>query len=162
MNRDGPEARLDWSEWMDLHRVNDASRGTLSARGAVYQLRAVNEQDIAQPQSRFLAMDPDGLLYIGQTSGSIDRRMKALLRGWATGTASHTVGRKLHILDRLPGFMAAFDGLSIHFRYAACVDPTAVERALLRGYAARFGETPPLNGEFPDRGDRKAWAGYLV
>lgn len=159
--RDTSDA-LNWSEWQGLQDVADAERGSLTTAGVVYQLRAVDQSGQPEPQRRFLAEDPMGLLYIGRTSHAIGRRMKRLIAGRSSGREmTHSVGRKLHVLDALPSFQEAFNRLTIQFRYAACDDPVLCEKNLLRRYAARFGETPPLNGEFPDRGDRGAWQAHL-
>ena len=151
---------LTWSEWVGLDRVRQRQDPLLDLSG-VYRIRIVDADGKPIVQHRFMGTDTNGVVYIGQTVNPLRRRLGNIPRGRRTGKTSHTLGRKLHVLDSIPGIHKRLGKLSFECQVAHSRHSKDAEKSLLRDYVATYGEVPPLNGTFPDRGDREAWAGYV-
>jgi hypothetical protein len=160
VRRKTPRKSPTWSEWCVLDDVSRRDDAVLDNSG-VYRIRAVNADGNPVTQHRFLGVDPSGVVYIGQTERVLRRRLRNIRRGRRTGKTSHTLGRKLHVLDRLPAFQERFKDVWLECQYAESDNPPASEKNLIRAYVASYGEAPPLNGTFPDRGDTVAWGEHI-
>jgi len=156
-----PIPKLKWSEWCALDELKHREDPVLNRIG-VYRFRFVDRNGIPVVQSRFLAVDSSGVVYIGRSQVPLGNRLRRIPHSRKTGRSSHTLGRKLHVLDGLRAYRTWSRKLTLECQYAHCPDPLEKEKELIRAYVAKFGEIPPLNGEFPNRGDREAWGDYIT
>lgn len=95
------------------------------------------------PIRRFLDIDNDGVLYIGKANSFIDRviELKKSISPEYKGSA-HICGRRY---KSNPNISKLFPFDSLYVETIQSNDPEQLERSLLREYAMRYGEVPPLN-----------------
>ena len=161
VRRKTPRKSPTWSEWCALDDLEQREDPILNRIG-VYRFRFVDEAGQPVVQSRFLAIDSTGVVYIGRSQIPLRTRLRRIPHSRKTGRSSHTLGLKLHVLDGLRAYRTWSRKLTLECQYAHCPDPVEKEKELIRAYVAKFGEIPPLNGEFPNRGDREAWGDYIT
>lgn len=150
---------LNFSAWSSLQALDDVDESPLDGPG-VYQLRAVDGKGTPIEIGRWLGVDSGGLLYIGSTGDSICRRVGRLRDGIDQHSKGHTAGKKRFILARwVPAYSEQLADAHREYRWAS-TDPAeaqSVESDLLMEYVRAFGETPPLNGDFPYRMRPEVW-----
>jgi hypothetical protein len=113
--------------------------------GGVYILKSyVNEKrNNIKPISRFLGIDKEGILYIGQTIHFFDRVI-ALAKTIAPDykTASHECGDRYNANQKIK---LEFPYNILFVELIESVEPKKTETKLLSKYVKEFGEVPPLN-----------------
>ena len=154
-------AELEWSDWFELEELASVPNPFALGPG-VYRFRFTDSVGRARPCPRLLATDESGIVYIGRSKGNLRSRVLQVIKGRKTGKElTHTLGRKLFILDRFSSFRATYDGLRLECQAAPAADAVATEDYLIRAYQAQYGEVPPLNGEFKGRGDLESWREFV-
>ena len=122
--------------WYD---IND----TFGDGGGVYVLSCVDEKGTIIPVSRLLAVDSEGVIYIGMAKSFLDRVIE-LKKSLSPEHSSkgHECGsrHKSHslICERFP-----YEGLQVDLISAE--GPRVAEQNALNTYVEKYGELPPLN-----------------
>lgn len=128
-------------------RINDKNFNEYIPKGSVgiYFLHTLDDNGRPLQLSRLLAVDQEGILYIGTTKGrTLSERLadfrKTVLPGYKG--SGHIAGRKY---NKLPNLQKAFPQSTLAFSIRPCDDPPAEESKAIRDYINNFGEKPPLN-----------------
>ncbi len=111
----------------------------------VYRLYALHANGNRITIQRFAGVDTSGTLYIGQTDKqNLKKRIYNILATTRENgrTTNHSGGLKYKTNSIIRATLA--DHL-LYFDFEVCVNPRVREKELLREYAAKFGEYPPLN-----------------
>jgi hypothetical protein len=142
---------MGWSDWKAIEEPAGYEGS------AVYKVRLTWANGPASIP-RFLDVDTDGLLCIGETE-DFDRRRRRLVRGLRKGRG-HSEGNLLHIVERYSSLGKVYPGCTYEYSFLR-VDSketaTATEERLIKEYVRRFGEPPPLNSNIPGRYGAEGW-----
>lgn len=133
-----------------------------------YRLHALNELGQFRPLSRLLGVDPEGILYIGGSTGSLANRIGrvrvSIISAYRESDfaayahlddyhdpGAHQTGRRIRYVKR---FFEAFpfDRLGVTLEACTPGEEWKKENALLWQYQTQYGEAPPLNVQRGDRG----------
>lgn len=111
----------------------------------VYKLYALKTNGNRITIQRFAGVDYSGTLYIGQTTRQNLR--KRIYNLFATtrengNTSNHSGGLKYRTSDIIRKTLEVH---LLYFDFEVCENPLNREKELLKEYAERFGEYPPLN-----------------
>jgi hypothetical protein len=142
--------RYSWRQSFQLKTIDPDLDKLLSGSG-IYVVRR------SDPVPRVAAEDPNGILYVGNSS-TLRTRLTEFYR------AKHSASWFLWIYPDVAGAILArscqnqsdvLDHLGdLSVKVATPVDPSDLkdaERAVLFAYLLRFGEPPPLNSSLPER-----------
>ncbi|MDD2893651.1 MAG: hypothetical protein PHF20_06935 [Halothiobacillaceae bacterium] len=123
------------------YEIND----TFGSSGGIYVLSCTDDDDKGAtiPINRLLAVDSDGVLYIGMAKSFLDRviELKKSLSPEHV-SRSHECGSR-HKNHVLISELFPYERLQVDLIEAE--DPMAAELEALNKYMAKFGELPPLN-----------------
>ena len=111
----------------------------------IYRLYAFQPNGNRITIPRFAGIDSSGTLYIGQTTKqNLKKRIYNLLATTReTGrTTNHSGGLKYRRNSIIRTTLAEH---LLYFDFEVCDNPLEREKDLLKEYAAKFGEYPPLN-----------------
>jgi hypothetical protein len=111
-------------------------------RPGIYKIYWI-KNGVAQLIPRIGGNDTKGLLYIGETKGSLVVRLNQFRCTAFIGSTNHSGGLKLRTNKKLASLVKKED---VFVKVEACDDPHSKEIAELKKYADEFGEVPPLNG----------------
>ena len=103
---------------------------------------------------RFLSVDDQGLLCIGE-SGSMEARRRQFVRGMER-PGGHSEANLLHHLLQHTRFAKNFPNHRLELRYRrepTKADAKTAEAKLIKQYVRKHGEVPPLNTALPNRHD---------
>jgi len=140
---------INWSKWYSFKELEKLGFKPIPVSKGVYQIRcAVKGRPIVI--SRAGGNDEDGILYIGKTESKqgLRHRIRLFWKG------VHERGKTLEELSVphtgantyvIYGFSRKFPIDCLEVRWAIVDNPSEVERKLLREYAERYLDKPPLN-----------------
>jgi len=120
----------------------------LSAKPGIYKILALGIGNKPLPIQRVCGNDPDGVLYIGQsTKQSIRKRVKSFINGITKGiTKDSHPGAKTYVSSLKLYKKFPFDFLGV--MYEPCSNAEQKEAKELKRYFDKYGELPPLNNKF--------------
>jgi len=99
---------------------------------------------------RVFRPDPDGILCYGKTRRELRGRLRAFYRAaQGDGAPQHAEGERFYIL-RYPE--NGYPLKNVQVRWRVCNSPEEADNKecrLLKDYAKRYGEAPPLNRQVP-------------
>ncbi len=129
-----------WSPYVDFDTPIDYSGP------AVYRWRMVDGDGFPIPVSRFIGVDPEGVVTIGKAR-DLSRRISQFRTGLRKG-AGHSEANRLYDLCQVRKTRRAISSLGLEVQYRKCkteLEAVEEERRLLNAYFRKHGELPPLN-----------------
>ena len=142
----------EWSNWKEIWRIDDIA--VLFKCPGVYKIRLTNEPDNATKIPRFLGVDEEGLLAIGE-SRNLSRRIRQFYRAYSGQSFAHSVAERLFtLLSKIINSNSTLKNSRIEFSCMKLKDKAEAqiyEERLLKTYFKKFGELPPLNSSLPDK-----------
>lgn len=140
----------DWSEWKDLYLID--VHWTPYQWPGVYEIRLADQKGQPIGLSRFLDVDVEGLLVIGE-SANVATRLRDYYRASKGGASAHSEAERMYLIGLKTSFQkSVYKGSKVQFRWMRLKDKAEAEtyeERLLKTYFKRFGELPPLNSEMP-------------
>ena len=137
---------MQWSAWQTIQKP-------LTYTGpALYELRITNKLGTPFSINRFLSIDNEGVLTIGQTK-CMERRRTQFITG-IHQCYGHSECNLLYFLIKHSLFDKIFHDFILQFRYKQLPtehDAKTEEKSAIKEYICKFGEVPPLNSAIPDR-----------
>jgi len=141
-----------WSNWKEIRRIDDVA--VLFKCPGVYRIRLTDQQEKAMKISRFLGVDKEGLLAIGE-SKNVSRRIRQFYRAYSGQSFAHSVAERLFVLlfkrvnseSMLKNSRLEFSCMKLKDKAEAQIH----EERSLKTYFKEFGELPPLNSSLPDK-----------
>ena len=141
-----------WSNWKEIWRIDDIA-ASFKCPG-VYEIRLVDRQANATRIPRFLGVDKEGLLAIGE-SKNVSRRIRQFYRAYSGQSSAHSLAERLFVLlfkrinssSMLKNSRLEFSCMKLRDKAEAQIH----EERLLKMYFKEFGELPPLNSSLPDK-----------
>ena len=136
---------MNWTNWMS-DSLAPRHRGP-----AVYEFRLVVAEHPV-PIPRFLGTDVGGTLVYGSTK-KLDARHRQAQEARRSANGSSTLNL-LYYWERYTALPRAYPGFAYEYRFVALEtyeEASLEESRLIKVYACRFGDRPPLNSAFPNR-----------
>ena len=142
---------MSWSSWKNMRTPTDYGDH------CVYKVRLLSGGKV-MPLDRFLGSDPKGILAFGMAS-SMEHRRRDFVAGISNSKRS-AEANLLHAIEVYSFFNQRFRHCS--YEYSFQKTPNRYEARteyirLMKAYAKRFGEVPPLNSTLPDKLDNRSW-----
>lgn len=141
-----------WSNWKEISRIDDVA--ALFKCPGVYKIRLADQQENAIKVPRFLGVDKEGLLAVGE-SDNLSRRIRQFYRAYSGQSFAHSVAERLFVLlFKRVNSNSTMKNSRLEFSCMKLKDKAEAqirEETLLKTYFKKFGELPPLNSSLPDK-----------
>jgi len=143
---------VEWSNWQDISWIQGNKE--IYEWPSVCRIRLVNLEGLAVEIRRWLGVDVDGILVIGE-SGNVAKRIEKFNSACEGKKAAHSEAERLfQVKFKTVSGIEVFSMSKLQFSCIKLKGKTqakAHEERLLKIYFKNFGGLPPLNRKMPDK-----------